>query len=174
MKAVTCCFKLVQPTSLPAVTSSFPSAHYPFQLNELKFPLKRKRFYHKICRVFSTGCRRSQTSSSGSCAKCKTCKSLSYTAQDVTAAALGQGSCWNSSSFSERDISIELQNILNWKGLKNYQIQLSHCIPGFPFAELPPDLSCSNRAQALLCCDRNHCFPHDCLGMCFHSDITVG
>lgn len=124
--------------------------------------------------MFSTGCRRSQTSSSGSCAKCKTCKSLSYTAQDVMAAALGQGSCWNSSSFSERDISIELQNILNWKGPKNYQIQLSHCIPGFHFAELPPDLSCSNRAQALLCCDRHHCFPHDCLGMCFHSDITVG
>lgn len=123
------------------------------------------------------GCKRSQTLTSGSCAKCKPCKSLSYTAQDVMTAAesvLGQSSCWNSTSLSERDISIELPNTLNWKGLKDYQIQLSSCMPEFPFAELPPYLSCSNNAQALLCYDRQHCFPHDCSGMCFHNDITVG
>lgn len=115
------------------------------------------------------GCKRSQTLTSGSCAKCKPCKSLSYTAQDVMTAAesvLGQSSCWNSTSLSERDISIELPNILNWKGLKDYQIQLSSCRPEFPFAELPPYLSCSNKAQALLRYDRQHSVFHMTAQVC--------
>lgn len=84
----------------------------------------------------------------------------------VAESALGQGSCWNSTSLSERGISIGLQNILNWKGPENYQIQLSRCIPGFPFAELPPHVSSSNKAQALLCYDRQHSVFHMTAQVC--------
>lgn len=139
-------------------------------------PIKRRRFYHKICKMFSMGCRRSQTLTPGSCAKCKACKSLSYSTrcQDCS-----RGSTLRRLLLEQYFIVRKghLHRITEYPEPERTQELSNPTLPlhtRVPFCRTPSNLSCSNRAQALLCSDRQHSVFHMTASVCFHSDITVG
>lgn len=131
-------------------------------------PIKRRRFYHKICKMFSMGCRRSQTLTPGSCAKCKACKSLSYSTrcQDCS-----RGSTLRRLLLEQYFIVRKghLHRITEYPEPEGTQELSNPTLPlhtRVPFCRTPSNLSCSNRAQALLCSDRQHSVFHMTASVC--------
>jgi len=94
---------------------------------------------------------------SGSCVKSKGRKSLSYTVQDSSTAAepaFGRSPRWIGVSLSEREAH-------------------DH-VPGLPFCRTTLFILSLQSTSSPLLRRAAFCFPHDCSGRSFHSDITAG